>query len=150
MKSVARGGDVLPSVPKRHQIAARAGGLDRRTCGTRTNTSTKGLIEPIRAALLPTAWRFSHHHQIANDPISRDANNRQHPQRKYGAPDLVHAVLYTAFNADLVDLFCHRADSSAHIWQRARPHPRAIPRSRLRYGSASNLAMPIRTQLGHH
>jgi hypothetical protein len=66
-----------------------------RLCGTGTNSIHQSLSEPIRlAALLPLAWHFSRHHQISDDKIRRNANKRRHPQRKYGAPDLVHAVLY--------------------------------------------------------
>ena len=43
-----------------------------------------------------------------------------------------------------------RCDPTGHISRRARPHPRAIPRSRLRCGSAGSLAMPPRTLFGPH
>ena len=39
----------------------------------------------------------SRRHQISDDKIGRDANNRRHRQRKYGAPDLVHALLYRIY-----------------------------------------------------
>ena len=45
-------------------------------------------------AVLSSTVALSRHHQISDDKIGRDANKRCHPQRKYGAHDFVHALLY--------------------------------------------------------